>query len=377
MRSEDSKIDDKMKALRQKYLEQLEGRIKEIKLFMESCRGGELDPNLKRTTSETAHKLCGSGATYGFGAISVAARELEESLAGESALSLDELAGKARLLLDACTNARGGMSLRKQSHPALEKEAPRKNLGLPVILCVDDDENIRQLLPLLFQSDAEILLANDGQEALSLIETYAPDMVVLDSNMPNLDGLRLLEILNEKGLKKKMAIIMLTSSKKNAEVVQAFKSGVVDYVVKPFVPAVFHSRVLGLLARSKQKILIADDDVAIRDLLGNKFQSLGYNVFLAEDGESAFALARDNIPNLIILDRMMPGGDGLSVFRNLRDDPKTREIPVLFLTAKRRESDIVEALNQGAQDYVIKPFNIDEVVARCTRFMNVKISGRK
>ena len=113
--------------------------------------------------------------------------------------------------------------------------------------------------------------------------------------------------------------------------------------------------------------MVADDDGAIRDLLGTKLISIGYNVCFAKDASSAFSVACAEKPQAIILDRMLPGGDGLSVFRKLRAHSATENIPVLFLTAKRLEPEVLQALIQGAQDYIVKPFDVEEVVQRCTR----------
>lgn len=93
---------------------------------------------------------------------------------------------------------------------------------------------------------------------------------------------------------------------------------------------------------------------------------------MAEDAESAYNNACSEKPDLIILDRMLPGGDGLTVFRKLSENAETKEIPVLFLTAKRRESDIVEAVEQGAMEYIIKPFKIDDLISRCLRILSAR-----
>ena len=377
MRPDDTIMKDKMQLLRKKYLEQLEPRLVEIQAFLEACGNGYPDAGEVQAMRALLHKLTGSGATYGYAAISDAARDLDESLAASPPQPYEEYARNAHYLLDVCANARHALLSGKADEPTLDTKNANSGKGLPIILCVDDDDAIRLMLPHLFHDEAEVLLAHDGREALGLIEQRTPDVILLDNNMPNLDGLGLLSMLKEKTFNKKMAVVMLTADKKNSEIVDAFKFGIVDYVIKPFDPIAFRGRILGLLTRIRRKILIADDDVTIRDLLGHKFQSLGYGVFFADNGEQAFAAAAAETPDVIVLDRLMPGGDGLAVFRRLRSDKRTKSIPVIFLTAKRREGDIIEALNQGAQDYIVKPFNLDEVVARCTRYMGVQVGLQK
>jgi DNA-binding response OmpR family regulator len=118
-------------------------------------------------------------------------------------------------------------------------------------------------------------------------------------------------------------------------------------------------------------VLIADDDAAIRDLLAYKFRLAGLRVLTAADGEDALKQAMMHRPDLAILDRMMPGLDGVAVFQQLRASEATRGIPVIFLTAMRQERDILEGFRLGVADYVIKPFLPEEVLARGLRLLGL------
>ena len=110
------------------------------------------------------------------------------------------------------------------------------------------------------------------------------------------------------------------------------------------------------------RILAVDDDPKILSLMRRGLAFAGYNVDLAADGEQALAIARDRQPDLVVLDVMLPGLDGLEVCRRLRaGDPG---LPVLLLTAKDRVPDRVAGLDAGADDYLIKPFAFDELLAR-------------
>jgi len=111
-------------------------------------------------------------------------------------------------------------------------------------------------------------------------------------------------------------------------------------------------------------VLIVDDEENIIDLikLGLKYE--GFEVVAASTGEEGIAAAQRTNPVFIILDWMLPDMDGLEVCRLLRSNPTTREIPILLLTAKGEVVNRVEGLNTGADDYLIKPFNFDELVAR-------------
>ncbi|BDE88781.1 Transcriptional regulatory protein CseB [uncultured Flavonifractor sp.] len=111
-------------------------------------------------------------------------------------------------------------------------------------------------------------------------------------------------------------------------------------------------------------ITIIEDDESIREMLRYYFHSVGYGVEDFESGEDYFQAVHDVQPDLYILDIMLPGMDGLEILRRLREAPDTAHIPVIMLTARTAELDRVKGLEQGADDYVVKPFGIMELQAR-------------
>ena len=110
-----------------------------------------------------------------------------------------------------------------------------------------------------------------------------------------------------------------------------------------------------------ERILIVEDDPAILKVLQRGLAYEGYTVDLATDGRSGLNLAHDHHPDLVILDWMLPGMDGLEVCRRLR---MQGGLPILMLTAKDTIQDRVQGLDAGADDYIVKPFNLDELTAR-------------
>ena len=111
-------------------------------------------------------------------------------------------------------------------------------------------------------------------------------------------------------------------------------------------------------------ITIIEEDESIREMLRYYFHSVGYGVEDFESGEDYFQAVHDVQPDLYILDIMLPGMDGLEILRRLRGAPDTAHIPVIMLTARTAELDRVKGLEQGADDYVVKPFGIMELQAR-------------
>jgi two-component system phosphate regulon response regulator PhoB len=115
---------------------------------------------------------------------------------------------------------------------------------------------------------------------------------------------------------------------------------------------------------AKPAILVVEDDVDILRLITYNFEASGFDVATAQDGYEALALAKRQVPDLIILDLMLPGLDGLEVCKELKRSEATRKIPVLMLTARGEEVDRIVGLELGADDYVVKPFSPRELMLR-------------
>jgi len=120
----------------------------------------------------------------------------------------------------------------------------------------------------------------------------------------------------------------------------------------------------GMDNKAKELILAVDDDEDILELLRYTFTKEGYRLLTAVSGESALRIAEKEIPDAILLDLMLPGISGLDVAKRLRSTPATERIPIIMLTAKGEESDIVIGLELGADDYLVKPFSPRVLTAR-------------
>jgi DNA-binding response OmpR family regulator len=121
-------------------------------------------------------------------------------------------------------------------------------------------------------------------------------------------------------------------------------------------------------------VVIADDDPAIGALLTATLRRTGAECRLARSGTEALALVRKVVPDALILDVNMPGMDGFEVLTSLRGNPATARIPVVLLTARQQESDVLKGFSCGASDYITKPFNPMEVTARVARYLPRKKS---
>jgi CheY-like chemotaxis protein len=124
------------------------------------------------------------------------------------------------------------------------------------------------------------------------------------------------------------------------------------------------------VAESKPKILIVEDDLDVAEMLGSYFRVQGYDVSTVNWGEDGVKTAQTILPNLVILDIRLPDIDGFEVARRLRTMRKTQAIPIIFLTEKRERSDRLQGLELGADDYITKPFDVQELRLRVRNALN-------
>ena len=126
----------------------------------------------------------------------------------------------------------------------------------------------------------------------------------------------------------------------------------------------------------KTKILVVEDEIDIKDLIVYALENKGYDLTSTDDGEKAIKLVKENKPNIIILDWMLPSVSGLEVCRTIRRDETTQHIPIIMLTAKITENDKILGLDSGADDYITKPFSTNELFSRVKAILR-RVNGTK
>ena len=126
---------------------------------------------------------------------------------------------------------------------------------------------------------------------------------------------------------------------------------------------------------TQMRILVCDDEELITDLLRFRLEARGYAVTVAADGGEAIAQVEspETRPDLVVLDAMMPVIEGYEVLRRIRANESTRKLPVIMLTARKREADVLDALKLGADDFIVKPFIPEEIIARIARLLHVRL----
>ena len=132
-----------------------------------------------------------------------------------------------------------------------------------------------------------------------------------------------------------------------------------------------------MLSMAKPTILVIEDEPDIRDVLEHCLTREGYQVMVAADGADGLKKAENHRPDLVLLDLMLPEIDGLEVCRRLKEMPETRHLPIIMVSAKGEESDVVLGLGLGADDYVAKPFSPRSLIARVHAVLRRSRSGEK
>jgi signal transduction histidine kinase/DNA-binding response OmpR family regulator len=236
-----------------------------------------------------------------------------------------------------------------------------------------------------FNTPVEVLTARGGQEALEVIGQRAPDVLITDFMMPDMNGLDLIEKLQ--GGREPALTILVTAYDTPGLAAAARRLRVNQYLIKPVQPETIRSLVGEALERiaaprpsfaeippaSQFKILVADDYADNIRLLARHLEGEGYTLLTATDGEETLRCVRADQPDLLLLDVNMPTKNGFEVLAEMRSDRELAHIPVIMLTAARTAPrDIREGLGLGADDYITKPFDWRELAARIRAKLRVK-----
>jgi DNA-binding response OmpR family regulator/HPt (histidine-containing phosphotransfer) domain-containing protein len=375
--------------IRQRFLQKLQSLLTIFESFSSQLDDAVIDEEKLPDIRMRMHKLAGSAQTFGFSELNNHAAKVEHYLdqltEGVPIRSIyKELAAAFHVFLEeARSNVTSELEPDSDDYTGFEKVGePGQSYDFN-ILVADDDDLVRDLLKHGLQNaKCKIIQAENGNKVLEILEqstTHStitkPDLIVLDVNMPEMGGFEVLERLKNHHALQDIPVIMLTRRDEDENVIKGISSGVVDYITKPFQLPELVSRIMDALQRHKTKVLVADDDELIRDLLRQRFYRMGYTVPTVGNGRDALACMQTEQPDIAILDIMMPGMDGLAVLEQAKKNPMTADIPVVILTAKSQQESILQGLESGAYDYITKPFDLDEVVARVSGILRRRKIG--
>jgi two-component system phosphate regulon response regulator PhoB len=145
--------------------------------------------------------------------------------------------------------------------------------------------------------------------------------------------------------------------------------GAADYIIKPVDADIVSAKLARHLRKIGTDILIVEDDISVASLLEHRFVAAGFSPRVTGHGAEALNLVRDLPPDLIVLDRNLPDAEGADILKQMRTIPGVADTPVAFLTARSSDADMRDGYAHGAEDYITKPFDADDVVGRCARLL--------
>jgi signal transduction histidine kinase/DNA-binding response OmpR family regulator len=258
----------------------------------------------------------------------------------------------------------------KATELPLEPQPRRRGLGEGSCALVADDDPRRALLlkGLLMALTDRVLVANDIDTALAIGRAEHPALAVIAGAMA--DSIALLAILEHDPDTHKTAVMVVGDADRRADMLAA---GADDLLEFPIQPAMFREACMRLVEsgrREAQRVLIVDDDSSIRQICREVLEIGGYQVRDAGSANAALAEARRFRPDMILLDVLMPGIDGYRCAEMIRSDLAIGMAPIMFLSARSDTADKVRAFRSGAEDYMVKPFDADELLARVAKALD-------
>jgi two-component system cell cycle response regulator len=236
------------------------------------------------------------------------------------------------------------------------------------ILVIEDNEQNRILMrQILKYHGYDVLEAVDGQAGLEMARERMPDLILLDLQMPVMGGFAVIKELRKTPELSKLKVIAVTSFAMKGDREKALEAGFDEYVTKPIDTRKFIEIVKNIMPgesapQKKAVILCVDDEPANLKLLENILVPRGYEVASAADGEGALLKIQTLTVDLVLLDLMLPGMDGLQVSRKIKENKKYKNIPIIMLTAHTGVESYIKSLSNEVFAYLHKPFEAEKLV---------------
>jgi len=251
------------------------------------------------------------------------------------------------------------------------------------VLIIEDDEAFGDsMLQRLKNAGYDTTLARDGGEGLKKITDILPDLVLLDIVLPSMSGYEILEAKIKNDHIKNIPVIVISNSGDPTGINRALSLGVKDYLIKSQCTA---EEIIAKVAMQLgsagdatgsqgqnvtqndglggRKILWVEDDKFLSDIIARKLSNQNCNLIHAITGEEALAHIEEDMPDIVMLDLLLPGMNGFQVLQKIKSNPKTKHIPVILLSNLGQQSDVEKGETLGAAKFLIKAtVTLDEIV---------------
>lgn len=242
------------------------------------------------------------------------------------------------------------------------------------VVAADDSPTIRlQLANILKQDGYWVITSKDGDEAWNHIKRFVPDVVLLDVQMPRMDGYALCERIREHPVTRHTPVVFITSQDSPADLERSFNVGANEFLAKPvdetdlrqLLKRIFR----GMHMRGRDRILVIDDSPTVLGMLRYGLGQHGFQVICARNGEEGLRKALRFRPTVVISDWQMPRMTGTELCRKLRESEDIADTAIILLSSRSTRADAIRALREGADEYIVKPFNFERLVATVERLV--------
>lgn len=273
-----------------------------------------------------------------------------------------------------------------------------------ILIVEDDNINYELASELLEYAGHNVKRAENYDQCMLSIKKQKPDLILMDINLPEVKGTNITKIIKNNDDTKDIKIVAFTAMVMEKDKKEAFDAGCSGFISKPFSINSFVSTVEGFIQNnrnnttptkkkesfyaekfpekkedynkefiySSHNVLVVDDNPLNTDILKETLEQLGQEVLVANSGKKAFELIKKNRVDLVLLDIMMPDMNGFDIIRQFKLNPETSDLPVIFVSALDKTSDIVKGFNLGSCEYIVKPYKIEELKARVLSILKIK-----
>jgi two-component system cell cycle response regulator len=260
------------------------------------------------------------------------------------------------------------------------------------VLVVEDNAlNMKLVRQLITIAKYKVLEASNAEDGIKLARTHRPDLIMIDIQLPGMDGLTAAKIMKDDPASRDIPVVALTAHAMQGDEIKAKAAGCDDYLSKPIDTKVFFKTLEKFLVvrgedssadddevvainpeKGAPTILVVDDEALNVKLLSARLGTFGYHIMKAYSGFEALEIVEARGPDLILLDIMMPGMDGYEVLGKLKENDRTKFIPVVLITALDGKDEKTRGLEAGADEFLNKPVNATELETRVRSLLRMK-----
>jgi two-component system sensor histidine kinase/response regulator len=252
--------------------------------------------------------------------------------------------------------------------------------GEKILVVEDNPLNMELTADILMTAGYGVLQAENAEKGIAMARAERPALILMDVRLPGMDGLSATEILKGETETRQIPVVALTAHAMKGDEEKALAAGCVGYITKPINTRTLPDEVAGFIADgrttavnraesvpsrpSSGRVLVVDDEEHNRVLLRDLLEAHGHRVMEAVNGEQAMDAITSSAPDVILLDVMMPRVDGFEVCRRLKADARSAPIPILLITALTDRQDRLAGIEAGANDFLTKPIDTQDVILR-------------